>query len=193
MAITRFVRQYNDQSTDSGFQFEFYCDRCGTGYQTNFVPTQANVMNDVLDAAGNLLGGLMSSVASIGGKARSANWERDHDAAFQKAIEEVKLFFHQCAHCGGWVDEICWTKDKNRCKGCMEDPDSSVDDEEERPKSGKKAKKTDCPHCGEKISAQAKFCPECGETLSQTCHCPQCGTEASGKFCAECGEKLIEQ
>lgn len=32
----KFVRNYNDLSTDSGFQFEFFCDRCGTGYRSEF-------------------------------------------------------------------------------------------------------------------------------------------------------------
>ena len=27
---------YSDQSTQKGFQFEFFCDRCGTGYRTRF-------------------------------------------------------------------------------------------------------------------------------------------------------------
>lgn len=31
-----FTRNYSDNSTDKGFQFEFYCDRCGTGYRTGF-------------------------------------------------------------------------------------------------------------------------------------------------------------
>jgi hypothetical protein len=29
----QFTRNYNDLSTETGFQFEFTCDRCGTGYR----------------------------------------------------------------------------------------------------------------------------------------------------------------
>ena len=29
MALIKFTRNYNDKSTDTGFQFEFYSDRCG--------------------------------------------------------------------------------------------------------------------------------------------------------------------
>ncbi len=38
MSKIEFTRNYSDQSTDKGFQFEFYCDRCGTGYRTRFAP-----------------------------------------------------------------------------------------------------------------------------------------------------------
>ena len=31
-----FTRNYSDLSTNQGFQFEFKCDRCGTGYRTRF-------------------------------------------------------------------------------------------------------------------------------------------------------------
>jgi len=29
MSLIGFIRNYNDLSTDNGFQFEFFCDRCG--------------------------------------------------------------------------------------------------------------------------------------------------------------------
>ena len=34
-----FVRNYSDHSTDRGFQFEFHCDRCGSGFRTRFQPS----------------------------------------------------------------------------------------------------------------------------------------------------------
>lgn len=36
MALIQFTRNYNDLSTDQGFQFEFYCDRAGTVTRPNF-------------------------------------------------------------------------------------------------------------------------------------------------------------
>ena len=36
MALIKFTRNHNDLSADRGFQFEFYCDRCGGGYQSTF-------------------------------------------------------------------------------------------------------------------------------------------------------------
>ena len=31
-----FTRNYNDRSTEAGFQFEFYCDCCGNGFLSTF-------------------------------------------------------------------------------------------------------------------------------------------------------------
>ena len=31
-----FTRNYNDLSTDAGFQYEFYCDCCGNGFKSTF-------------------------------------------------------------------------------------------------------------------------------------------------------------
>jgi hypothetical protein len=33
-----FASNYHDLSTDRGFQFEFYCNRCHSGYRTSFKP-----------------------------------------------------------------------------------------------------------------------------------------------------------
>ena len=36
MALIQFVQNYQDLSTDRGFQFKFHCDKCGNGYMTRF-------------------------------------------------------------------------------------------------------------------------------------------------------------
>ncbi|MDR3644183.1 MAG: zinc ribbon domain-containing protein, partial [Clostridia bacterium] len=40
MEMTAFTRNYEDNSTDAGFQFTFYCDLCHDGYKTNFVESK---------------------------------------------------------------------------------------------------------------------------------------------------------
>ncbi len=34
-----FSRNYTDHSTDQGFQFEFFCDRCQNGFRTRLNPS----------------------------------------------------------------------------------------------------------------------------------------------------------
>ena len=40
-----FTRNYNDLSTDAGFQFEFFCDCCGNGFKSTFVESKTAVHN----------------------------------------------------------------------------------------------------------------------------------------------------
>jgi len=39
MPLIQFTHNHSDHSTDRGFQFEFFCDKCGNGYTTRFQPT----------------------------------------------------------------------------------------------------------------------------------------------------------
>ena len=63
MTLIQFVRNHNDLSTDRGFQFEFFCDRCGSGYQSTFRGSSTNALNDALDVASGLFGGLFGNAA----------------------------------------------------------------------------------------------------------------------------------
>ena len=74
-----FTRNYSDQSTDKGFQFEFYCDRCRSGYRTGFQTFAMGTVSGALDAASSLFGGLFNQAANLGERARSATWEKAHD------------------------------------------------------------------------------------------------------------------
>ena len=34
MSLIQFTRNHNDHSTDKGYQFEFFCDRCHNGFMS---------------------------------------------------------------------------------------------------------------------------------------------------------------
>jgi len=82
----QFTRNYTDQSTNQGFQFEFYCDRCGTGYRTRFQASAHGTVTSALDAARSFFGGFLGQVADLGEKARSDTRKKAHDEAFEKAM-----------------------------------------------------------------------------------------------------------
>ena len=210
-----FVRNYNDLSTNQGFQFEFCCDRCGTGYRTPFKASVTGTISNVLDTAGSLFGGIFGHAADIGERVRSASWEKAHDQAFSEAIQDLKADFIQCPRCMNWVcRKGCWNNQKGICKECA--PDLGVEmsaaqarrsveevwahaamaDEDKNlgQQQWRGTIRASCPQCEAPLASNAKFCPECGAQLKKKSHCSQCGNKLDGKakFCAECGAKTSE-
>lgn len=206
--MIKFVRNYADQSTERGFQFEFYCDRCGSGYRTEFQTSATGMVSEALDVASGLFGGLMGHVANVGDRVHSAAWEKAHDQAFEKAVQEAMPQFKQCRRCSQWVDEICWNHERGLCKDCAPDVEAefaaaqvsaeiqqgqaAAQEIQYVDKERFKLKITGgCPQCGASLVPGAKFCPECGAKLSTTKFCTECGAQVpiNVKFCPECGAK----
>src|SRR5512134_1752118 len=113
MALTALTRNCADRSSDKGYQFEFYCDKCGTGLRSAFQTSKLGVVSGLLHAASSLLGG------RLGGAAQSADYLKDSlrgegwDAAFNEPIAEAKPRFQQCRRRGSWVcPEVCWNEGK---------------------------------------------------------------------------------
>jgi len=209
-----FTRNYTDLSTNQGFQFEFFCDRCGTGYRTRFQATAMGTVSGALNAASSLFGGVFGRAADLGERARSATWEKAHDEAFLKAMESLKPDFIQCPRCSGWVcRKSCWNDNKGLCKNCA--PDLGVEmaaaqssrtvqevwahsqmAEEDRAmlkeKSWREGVRATCPSCEAPLPAKVQFCPECGEKILAEKHCTECGAKlaSTAKFCGDCGAKV---
>ncbi len=208
MALIQFVKNHADRSTDRGFQFEFYCDKCGNGYETRFQPAASGMITDALDVASGLFGGILGNVANAANRVHSAGWSTAHDNAFNAAVQEARPHFNQCKRCGQWVCiEVCWNAERGLCKSCAPDLESeysvaqeqaAIDQAREVARqatyvTADKFQKTivgACPHCGAKVTG-GKFCPECGKPLVAEKHCTECGTTmpSSAKFCPSCGAK----
>ena len=122
MAMIQFVSNYDDLSTDRGYQFKFHCDKCGNGYMSRFQPSATGTAGSLLRAAGSLFGGWASSAGDSAYEIQRTVGGKAHDAALAKAVEEGKQHFHQCSRCGKWVcPEICWNAQAGQCEDCAPD------------------------------------------------------------------------
>jgi hypothetical protein len=207
MALTQFTRNYVDRSSDKGYQFEFFCDKCGTGFRSSFQASKLGMAAGLLRAASSLFGGAFSGAAQSADYVKDALRGEGWDSAFKSAIEEAKPRFRQCTRCGRWVcPEVCWNDERTLCKSCAPDlaeEQSALQARLETEQLGQKlrapaaevqgndpAAGSTCAHCNAPVASDAKFCPECGKPLTAPTACGKCGTKftAAGKFCPQCGE-----
>jgi membrane protease subunit (stomatin/prohibitin family) len=209
MDLIKFVRNYNDESTERGFQFEFFCDRCGSGFRTPFKASATGLASEALDVAGGLLGGVFGTMANVGDRVHSAAWEKAHDHAFAEAVKQAKPNFQQCPRCSQWVCvEGCWNEARGLCKDCTPDlaaemaaiqVDATIEEarqvahaaanERATAEAFDEVIKATCPKCGAPVSG-GKFCAACGAPLATQKFCVECGSKipANSKFCPECGK-----
>jgi membrane protease subunit (stomatin/prohibitin family) len=208
MSLIQFVENYDDLSTDHGYQFKFYCDRCRNGYMSTFEPSLMGALGSAARVAGNIFGGIFSSAGSSSYEIQRAVGGKAHDDAIKKAVEEVRGKFHQCKRCGKWVcPDVCWNQSKMLCLDCAPDIQSelahaqveaTVEQINSKVREQNMTKDLDleadavalCPKCGARTNG--KFCAECGATLAPKSKCPKCAAEvkAGAKFCPECGGPL---
>jgi RNA polymerase subunit RPABC4/transcription elongation factor Spt4 len=207
MAMIQFVQNYDDLSTDRGYQFKFYCDKCRNGHMSRFDPSVIGTAGSLLRAAGSIFGGVLGSAGHGAYEIQQAVGGKAHDTALETAVEEAKPNFTQCVRCGQWVcNEVCWNDERGLCTGCAPKTEveiaaaqSEAQIEQIREKVRAKDQTKDlnldrkavarCPKCKAQTTG-GKFCPECGATLAPKGACGSCGAlvPAKAKFCPECGE-----
>lgn len=210
MPAIEFTGNYEDLSTDKGYQFKFYCEKCGNGYMSKFQASKLGMANSALQAAGNLFGGIFGRAAAGAYEIQRVVGGPAHDAALKEAVEEIRPLFHQCTRCGNWVcGPVCYNNKAGLCESCAPDLDEEIaaaQAEAARMQAFEKAQSVDwmkgrdlanvtgavCRSCNAKMKAGAKFCGECGTPTVQTKVCQGCGVDVQGspKFCPDCGQKL---
>jgi|SRR5262245_9873141 len=118
MSLINFTANHEDLSTDRGYQFKFYCDKCGNGYMSRFQPSTGTTTGSLLRAAGDIVGGILTSAGNGVSLQRSAV-RKAHNNASERAVEEAKGYFRQCGRCGKWVcPEMCWNLEAALCEEC---------------------------------------------------------------------------
>ena len=207
--MIQFTKNYSDHSNDQGFQFEFFCDKCGNGFMSRYQTNAIGVAEGALKAAGAIFGGILGRAAYAGDYMKDSLRGKARDEAFEKAVTEGKTHFKQCGRCGKWVcPDVCWNAAKSLCDDCAPDlakEAAAAQAEAAKEQIFEKAKSTDfvknvdltrdaaaaCPKCGAKLAAAAKFCEECGTAINAKSKCESCGAEMDphAKFCPDCGAK----
>lgn len=209
MPVIEFTDNYEDLSTDQGFQFKFRCERCGDGFMSTFQTNTIGVAGSLLRGASSLLGGVFGNVANSAYEVQRAVGGPQHDAAVRAAVDEVKPLFRKCRRCGDWMCErTCWNATAQMCKQCApvaEEEESSIRAEhvrtqatndlflEENQRMSAKARQVAAKcECGAPTLGK-KFCPACGKKVmaSGSAFCGECGAKLTpgAKFCGECGAK----
>jgi hypothetical protein len=209
MPHIEFTGNYEDLSTDRGYQFKFYCEKCGNGYMSSFKSSKLGMAASAVQVAGNLFGGIFGRAADSAYEIQRAVGGPAHDAALREAVEEIRPLFKQCTRCGDWICEpICFNKKAQLCEACAPDLDeelAAAQAEAAKQQAFEKAQQVDwfkgrdvakpaaavCRSCGAK-TGNSKFCPECGTPTQQKRGCDSCGAQVEGspKFCPECGNKF---
>ena len=191
-----FTRNYQDNSTDAGFQFTFYCDICNDGYKSSFLESEtykkrkgARLLGQGASIAGNLFGGRMSNlgwqaersgdIISERFDGQSPEWQKEHERAFEHAQNEAQQHFHRCPNCNKYVCDQCWNEDTGLCTSCSPRQEVYV------AQAQAAAMKRNIDEKGETATVWQ------GEIEAKTTICPVCGKPAgTGKFCNNCGTNL---
>jgi membrane protease subunit (stomatin/prohibitin family) len=206
MSEMQFSDNYNDLSTDTGFQFEFYCEHCHDAWRSPFERYAAGTAESLLGAAEGLFGGIFGTARNAVSQVRGAGWQKARDAALRKAVEQARGHFHRCPRCANHYCDNCWNEDEGTCIVCVPrlDPELAAIRREAKVQKARDVayasaqvsqedlaeRVVSCRTCGAPVG-RGKFCPECGEPTSLTRTCAECSAEVPGsaKFCPECGAK----
>jgi hypothetical protein len=208
MAHIEFTDNYQDLSTDTGYQFKFCCESCGNGYMSSWKASKTGMASGLLRGAGSMFGGFLGNASSGAGQLQNLIGGPAHDAALKDAVAEIRPLFVQCKRCGQWVcREVCWNAERGLCTACAPIAQREIGSLQANitvQQAATKLQEQDltegldltatavviCPSCGAENEG-GKFCSECGGTLLPRTECPRCGTKfkAGSKFCPECGAK----
>ena len=178
-----FTDNYSDRSSDDGYQFEFYCRRCGNGYMSPFQHSVTGFGGRMLRLGGDMIGG------AVGEKASRLGWDAEfmrdtvrgstRDKALKKAVDDMQPYFKQCHRCGQWVcDQVCWNNERGLCTTCAPRLDQEI--------AGMQAQ-AQVEQLHEKIQ-NVDWTKDVNYRDQAVGRCSGCGQETGGgKFCQHCG------
>ena len=203
--FTPFTDNYSDISDERGYQFEFRCDICGSGYRSEYVRSNLGVASSLLQGGAGLLGGMFGGASRAADTAKAIADRGARDEALKKAQNEIMPLFQRCPRDSRWVDETCWNEERGLCiydapklATEMEAARSEFQVQQMREQMREQAlfsgdtsaRTTVCTNCGKPVGSE-RFCANCG-TPTGLAKCSNCGTDLAvgARFCGTCGNKV---
>ena len=205
-----FTRNYEDNSTEAGFQFTFYCDLCHDGFKSSFVESETYKKGQGFikiargaGVLGSLLGGRMGDfgwslerggdILSERFNGMSPEWQKEHEIAFEYAKNEAQRYFHRCHSCRQWVCDACFNEEEELCTDCAPRRNISI------AKARSAAMQRNIEEEAEKeiiwegkLESRTIVCPQCGKPVGGGKFCNHCGAPTGRRFavkCPVCGEE----
>lgn len=205
-----FTRNYDDLSTESGFQFEFYCDNCGNGFKSTFQESKTygtrkktDRVSEVASGIGGLFGGLASSLGGVVERGMDAvgnnfdwdspQWRKEQEQYFDEAQAEVRPHFKKCPACSQWACDDCWNEDEGLCISCAPRESAYV------AQARNQAMRNNIDAAAEEavvwhgtLETRTTVCPNCGKPAGTGKFCNHCGSPLSLNICPNCGAKVAQ-
>ena len=205
--LQAFTRNYQDNSTEAGFQFTFYCDVCNDGYRSSFIESEtykkgkffrmagrgASILGDFVGGSARNLGHYASRAGDVIGErfeGRSPEWQKEHEGAFARAQNEAREHFHRCPNCNSYVCDHCWNEDEGLCVSCSPRQEIYV------ARARADAMKRNIDQAGQsakvwqgKVESKTTICPNCGKPAGTGKFCTNCGSSLELRTCPACGAK----
>ncbi len=205
MALQPFTSNFEDNSTEAGFQFTFYCDLCREGYKTRFIEAKSykkgrffRGLGQLAQAAGSMAGGKLgnlgygmergSDVISERFQGMSPEWHKEHEPAFELAQNEAKGHFKRCPRCKKYVCDNDWNEEAGLC--VEEAPRESTEvaaARAEKMVEDIKAKASSTQVFTGTIEQRQTLCPKCNKPAGEGKFCNNCGAPLSIMKCPQCG------
>jgi membrane protease subunit (stomatin/prohibitin family) len=205
--LKSFTRNYQDESTEAGFQFIFYCDICNDGYKSSFIESTTYKKGKNLrgltrgvGVLGDLLGGALGSIGNAverGGyvmsdrfEDRSPEWMKEHEQAFERAQNEAMRHFHRCHSCHQYACDADYNEDEGLCVECA--PRQEIYVAKARADAMRRnidEKSYTATVWNDKIESKTTVCPTCGKPAGTGKFCNNCGASLALNKCANCGQE----